>query len=321
MKRICFMCALLALMIALGGCSFIDSWLALPTPEIDYVRKTPEPENTQRGDDIVSQLFPNGIKQTFRDAYTLAQSDETMSGAWNVYYASVSQEAYWDYLYSLITDKAYKFDILNSDRLCADMLLKSAAYSQFPSGGVLCAALDDPSYAYLRVYYYDTETVNPNGFAYTMRVNITLYDVPKDFDGIPDNSASKGSVMGMDEEKADEVFFASDSEEYIVTQEQGTSYGGFESIAKYSFNNDGKLITKKVRLTFNDEWSMLLWCYDALTPTDKPLYAAIDIAGNTVYAAENLSLSYKQVSFGVYDADIDELERLFEKGGIGFYRS
>ncbi len=317
MKKVIVLFCICAILLSFFGCSFFENGQGGNTfepvltarPTDGTVKETMNPE------DIMSELFPDGIARVFRDAYGEAESDETYGSVWSIYYAGMTPHQYWKYISSLVFDSSYHFDIVNSDRAAADMLLANQAGS-VTTGGVIKTCIDDPDYAYVAAYLFESGSVNTNGFEYTVRLDITLYDVEADSDKLPDNSAKYGSVIGMDKEKADKAFFPYDSDEYIVTETAQSEYGGYDCIEKYSFGGDaGHMISKRLRLTFDDELNMLMWCYDNMAYEKEPLYLSIRVVQNTVYAVENIE------TFEYASQSMEEFAEMLDKSGVKFYES
>lgn len=302
--------------LSLLGCSFFEnSGVDLNEPVL-----TPKPSksplnSTISPDYIMEQLFPDGIAQVFRDAYTKAESDETYGRIWSIYYSDMTQNQYWSYLSSLIFSASYRFDIINSDAISAEMLLLNQTTA--PMGASIKTCVDDPDYAYVTAYFFDAPQINTNGFEYSVRLDITLYDVDEESNEVPDNSAKNGSVMGMDQEKADKAFFPYDSEKYIIVETAGDEYGGYDCIEKYSFDGEnGKMISKRLRLTFADDLDMLMWCYDNMAKEGvKSQYLSMHIVQNTVYAIENIELS------DYFEKTYSEFASFLKNSGMDYYAS
>ena len=319
MKRI--FVALLSLMLALSfsACSFLaeNGDADIDDEVFDSTQTENDDELLINSDEWIKALFPNGIVETFRDPYDKAESDETYGTAWSIYYKDMTQNQYFEYLSRLIFMSSYQFDIMASDRISAEVLLKNAVSAQMPTGGVIRTSVDDPDYAYLNVYFFTDSQINANGFEYTVRLDITLYNVEKgegDEVIIPDNTAKKGSIIGMDADLADKVYFKSGSSSYIVTESNIGSYGGYKCVEKYEFDHDDEhLIRKRVRFEFSNDLNMLSWCYDNTADENNPTYLDIVTVGNTVYATENI----EKTNMAAYTKS--ELENLFKQNSISYY--
>lgn len=320
MKRIIII--LLSLMLALSftACSFFteNENTDIDDEVFDSTQtENPDDELLINSDEWIKALFPNGIAEAFRDGYDKAESDETYGTTWSIYYKDMTQNQYFEYLSKLLFMSSYKLDIMASDRISADVLLKNAVSTQLPANGVIRTCVDDPDYAYLNVYYFTDSLQNSNGFEYTVRVDITLYNVEKSEDDeviIPDNSAKKGSVIGMDKELADKVYFNNDSGSYIVTESNIDAYGGYKCVEKYAFDYDDEhLIRKRVRLEFSNDLNMLSWCYDNTAEENNLTYLDIVTVSNVVYATENI----EKTKMATYTKS--ELKKLLTQSGISYY--